>query len=79
MTGFTGRRGLFEVMAISSSIRQILLRGGSSVEIKDAARREGMRTLLEDGWRVVCEGATTPSEVLRVSKDESTDGYSVTT
>jgi general secretion pathway protein E/type IV pilus assembly protein PilB len=79
MTGFTGRRGLFEVMAISSSIRQILLRGGSSVEIKDAARREGMRTLLEDGWRVVREGATTPSEVLRVSKDESTDGYSVTT
>jgi general secretion pathway protein E/type IV pilus assembly protein PilB len=79
MTGFTGRRGLFEVMAISSAIRQILLRGGSSVEIKDAARREGMRTLLEDGWRVVREGATTPSEVLRVSKDESTDGYSVTT
>ena len=78
MTGFTGRRALFEVMTMSTAIRQILLRGGSSVEIKDAARREGMRTLLEDGWRVVCEGATTPAEVLRVSKDESTDGFAVT-
>ena len=78
MTGFTGRRALFEVMTMSTAIRQILLRGGSSVEIKDAARREGMRTLLEDGWRVVCEGATTPAEVLRVSKDEGTDGFSVT-
>ena len=79
MTGFTGRRALFEVMTMSTPIRQILLRGGSSIEIKDAARRDGMRTLLEDGWRVVSEGATTPAEVLRVSKDESTDGFSVTT
>ena len=79
MTGFTGRRALFELMTMSTPIRQILLRGGSSVEIKDAARREGMRSLIEDGWRVVCEGATTPSEVLRVSKDESTDGFAVST
>jgi type II secretory ATPase GspE/PulE/Tfp pilus assembly ATPase PilB-like protein len=41
------------------------------VEIKDVARREGMRTLIEDGWRLVSEGITTPSEVLRVSKEES--------
>ena len=70
MTGYTGRRALFELMTISSPIRQSLLRGGSSLEIKEIARREGMRTLLEDGWRIVCEGVTTPAEVLRVSKDE---------
>ena len=70
MTGYTGRQALFELMTISAPIRQVLLRGGSSVEIKEIARREGMRTLLEDGWRLVCEGTTTPSEVLRVSKDE---------
>jgi type II secretory ATPase GspE/PulE/Tfp pilus assembly ATPase PilB-like protein len=29
-----------------------------------------MRTLLDDGWRLVCAGITTPAEVLRVSKDE---------
>jgi general secretion pathway protein E len=48
-----------------------LLSGSSSVAIKEIARREGMRTLLEDGWRLVREGITTPSEVLRVSKDET--------
>lgn len=70
MTGFTGRRALFELMNMSPAVREILLRHGSSVEVKDAARREGMHTLLEDGWRLVHDGVTTPSEVLRVSKDE---------
>jgi len=70
MTGYTGRQALFELMTMTPAIREILLRSGSSVEIKNAARREGMRTLLEDGWRLVCAGITTPSEVLRVSKDE---------
>ena len=71
MTGYTGRQALFELMTMSPGIREVLLRSGSSVEIKDTARREGMRMLVEDGWRVVCNGITTPSEVLRVSKDDS--------
>jgi len=70
MTGYTGRQALFELMTLSGPIRQVLLRGGSSLEVKEIARREGMRTLLEDGWRIVCNGVTTPSGVLRVSKDE---------
>jgi len=70
MTGYTGRQALFELMTMSPAIREVLLRSGSSVEIKDTARREGMRMLVEDGWRVVCNGLTTPSEVLRVSKAE---------
>ena len=72
MTGYTGRQALFELMNMSTGIRQVLLRGGSSLEIKEVARREGMRTLLEDGWRLVCNGVTTPAEILRVSKDEET-------
>jgi len=72
-----GRRAVFELMTMSGPIRTILLRGGSSVEIKDTAKREGMKTLIEDGWRLVCEGVTTPAEVLRVSKDEGTDGFAV--
>jgi type II secretory ATPase GspE/PulE/Tfp pilus assembly ATPase PilB-like protein len=77
MTGFTGRRAIFELMTMSPAIREILLRGGSSIEIKNVARTEGMKTLLEDGWRVVGEGITTPSEVLRVSKDEGAEGFTV--
>jgi general secretion pathway protein E/type IV pilus assembly protein PilB len=71
MTGFSGRRAVFELMTMSNAIRHSLLSGSSSVAIKEIARREGMRTLLEDGWRLVREGITTPSEVLRVSKDET--------
>lgn len=70
MTGYTGRQALFELMPMSTAIRQALLRGGSSLDIKEIARREGMHTLLEDGWRTVCNGVTTPAEVLRVSKEE---------
>ncbi len=70
MTGYSGRQALFELMTMSPGIRQVLLRGGSSLETKEVARREGMRTLIEDGWRIVRNGTTTPSEVLRVSKDE---------
>jgi type II secretory ATPase GspE/PulE/Tfp pilus assembly ATPase PilB-like protein len=70
MTGYTGRRALFELMTMSSGIRQVLLTGGSSINIRDTARQEGMRTLVEDGWRLVRDGVTTPAEVLRVSKEE---------
>jgi general secretion pathway protein E/type IV pilus assembly protein PilB len=74
MTGYTGRHAVFELMTMSMGIRQALLRGGSSVEIKDIARREGMRSLIEDGWRLVGMGLTTPAEVFRVSKEESEEG-----
>jgi general secretion pathway protein E/type IV pilus assembly protein PilB len=70
MTGYRGRQALFEMMPVTTAIRQEVLRGGSSLGIKEIARREGMRTLLEDGWRIVREGGTTPAEVFRVSKDE---------
>ena len=50
---------------------------GEIATLQDAARREGMKSLIEDGWRLVADGATTPSEVLRVSKDEGTDGFAV--
>jgi type II secretory ATPase GspE/PulE/Tfp pilus assembly ATPase PilB-like protein len=70
MTGYTGRQALFELMSMSGDIRTVLLRGGSSLEVKEAARKQGMRTLIEDGWRLVIKGVTTPSEVLRVSKED---------
>jgi type II secretory ATPase GspE/PulE/Tfp pilus assembly ATPase PilB-like protein len=69
-TGYTGRHAIFELMTMSPGIRQVLLKGGSSIEIRDTARREGMHTLVEDGWRLVCAGDTTPAEVLRVSKED---------
>jgi len=72
MTGYSGRHALFELMPMSNAIRQALLKGGSSLDIKEIARREGMKTLLEDGWRLVRDAVTTTDEVMRVSKDEDT-------
>jgi type II secretory ATPase GspE/PulE/Tfp pilus assembly ATPase PilB-like protein len=60
MTGYTGQHAVFELMTMSMSIRQALLRGGSSVEIEDIARREGMRSLIEDGWRLAGANLTQP-------------------
>ena len=70
-TGYHGRRGIFEWMDSSNDIRQMILKNCSSGEIRETARAGGMRTLAEDGWRLVRAGVTTPEEVLRVTKDQS--------
>lgn len=72
-TGFHGRRGVFEMMDMNNEIREMILKDCSSGEIRDAARKHGMRVLSEDGWRLVTEGVTTIDEVLRVTKTEYTD------
>ena len=69
-TGYHGRRAIFEMMAISHPIRQKILQHCSSGELKQIAQKEGMRTLSQDGWRMVEAGVTTPDEILRVTKDD---------
>ena len=69
-TGYHGRRAVFEMMAISYPIRQKILQHCSSGELKQMAQKEGMRTLSQDGWRLVEAGVTTPDEILRVTKDD---------
>ena len=66
-TGFYGRHAIFEWMDSDNEIRQLILKNGSSDQIRDAARRSGMRTLAEDGWRLVSLGITTVEEVLSVT------------
>jgi type II secretory ATPase GspE/PulE/Tfp pilus assembly ATPase PilB-like protein len=66
-TGFHGRHAIFEWMDSSNEIRQLILRNASSDEIRDSARRAGMRTLADDGWRLVRLGVTTVEEVLSVT------------
>jgi general secretion pathway protein E/type IV pilus assembly protein PilB len=66
-TGFFGRHAIFEWMDTDNEIRQLILKNGSTDQIRDAARRTGMRTLAEDGWRLVSMGVTTVEEVLSVT------------
>lgn len=74
-TGYHGRRAVFEMMGVSYPIRQKILKNCSSGELKELARKEGMRTLSQDGWRLVEMGITTPDEVMRVTKDEELSTY----
>jgi type II secretory ATPase GspE/PulE/Tfp pilus assembly ATPase PilB-like protein len=66
-TGFYGRHAIFEWMDADNEIRQLILKSGSTDQIRDAGRRAGMRTLAEDGWRLVGLGLTTVEEVLSVT------------
>jgi general secretion pathway protein E/type IV pilus assembly protein PilB len=66
-TGFFGRHAIFEWMDSDNEIRQLILKNASSDLIRDAARRGGMRTLADDGWRLVRLGLTTVEEVLSVT------------
>ncbi|MBT9174919.1 MAG: Type II secretion system protein E [candidate division WS2 bacterium] len=65
-TGYYGRTGLFEVMKITDEIREIIVREATALDIRECARRGGMKTLLEDGLEKVLEGTTTIEEAIRV-------------
>ena len=66
--GYRGRLGIFELMTMSSKIRELAFQGASTQEIRKAAIKGGMTTLYDDGIRKVLEGITTIEEVFRVAK-----------
>ena len=65
--GYKGRKGIFEIMAITDEIRHLVYQCVSSNEIRDTARKSGMKTLREDGLRKAELGITTLEEILRVT------------
>jgi type IV pilus assembly protein PilB len=66
-TGYRGRVGLFEVLAMSETIRALVAERASTSAIHRAAVEEGMRTLREDGIRLCLDGVTTAAEIRRVA------------
>jgi general secretion pathway protein E/type IV pilus assembly protein PilB len=69
-TGFMGRHAIFEWMDTGNEIRELILKHVSSDVIREAARRGGMKTLAQDGWRLVQLGITTVEEVLSVTTEK---------
>ncbi len=65
-SGYKGRVGLYEVLAVNDQIRQLIASGATILEISTLARQQGMTTLLEDGRDKVNQGKTTLEEILRV-------------
>jgi type IV pilus assembly protein PilB len=64
-TGYKGRAGLYEVMALSPELRRMILRGASVADIRDQAVVEGMLTLRMDGMKKIERGVTTLEEVVK--------------
>lgn len=68
-TGHTGRVGIFELMEMNEEIRRLIMRNEDASILTDAARRNGMSNLREDGWEKIETGVTTVQEVVRVTQE----------
>ena len=68
-TGYSGRLGIFEVLAITEPIKQLIMAKANSEQIKAKAVELGMTPMIEDGIQKVLDGITTIDEVLRVTRE----------
>ena len=69
-TGYLGRVGVFEVLAVTDAIRQMIQSRANAAEIRAAAVQAGMRLLSHDGLRKAMAGDSTVEEVLRVTAND---------
>ena len=66
-TGMKGRVAIYEVMPVTEDLRTVILKNGTTSEIREMAQTQGMKTLRQSGLMKVIEGTTTVEEVLRVT------------
>jgi general secretion pathway protein E len=66
-TGYMGRTGIYEILPMSEKIRRLVSQQAGSLDIFKTAREEGLRTLKEAGIEKVFRGATTVTEMVRVT------------
>ncbi len=78
-TGFHGRQGIFEMMAVTDDVRSLILERAPAQHIRAAAVKHAMRSLRQDGWRIVAEGRTTVEEVIANTKDEQAAAWTSVT
>ena len=69
--GFRGRKAIFEMMILNSEIRELAFRRAPISQIRDAAIRSGMRSLVDDGKLKIMRGDTTPAEVAKFAQAET--------
>ncbi len=74
-SGHRGRNGIFELMIVTSKIREQIFKHVSSTEIQRVAVAQGMKTLYQDGIIKVCRGVTTLEEVYRNAKRTEQDVF----
>ena len=66
-TGYKGRIGIFEIMEINQNIRELIANKGNFYEIRDEAKKSGMKTLFESGVDIVKNGTSSMNELMRIT------------
>jgi len=69
-TGYKGRTGIFEIMHIDDSLRDLIMQGSSTNVIREEAKKRGMRTLRDGGLMAVYDGITTIEEIIMATVTE---------
>ncbi|MEK9134879.1 MAG: ATPase, T2SS/T4P/T4SS family [Patescibacteria group bacterium] len=64
--GYQGRVGIYEVLPVTETIKELIVKLATSDQIQAQAQKEGMMTMIEDGFIKAAQGATSIEEVLRV-------------
>jgi type II secretory ATPase GspE/PulE/Tfp pilus assembly ATPase PilB-like protein len=67
-SGYRGRQGIFELMEMDNTLRELAFRQAGLSDMRRAARAAGMRALLEDGRTKIRNGITTPEELVRITQ-----------
>ncbi|MDP1743572.1 MAG: type II/IV secretion system protein, partial [Candidatus Amesbacteria bacterium] len=70
LSGYRGRLGLYEVLEVTKAVRKLINEKADADVIAQMAIKDGMRTILMDGFTKVAAGDTTLEEILRVTKAE---------
>ena len=68
-TGYKGRIGIFEILGVTETVKQLTLKRASGSDILTQAKKEGLITMRQDGVMKALDGLTTIEEVWRVTKD----------
>ncbi len=67
--GYRGRNGIYEVLAMDTSIRKLVTQAATTEVIETEARKTGMATMVEDGFSKIVQGVTSLEEVMRATKE----------
>jgi len=64
--GYKGRIGIYEILPITPTIKELIVKEATASQIQEQAKKEGMKTMIEDGFIKAAQGITSIEEILRV-------------
>jgi general secretion pathway protein E len=68
-TGYAGRTGVYELMTVNETVQGLVHDQASEAQLREAGHATGLRSLRDDGMRLLSEGITSAEELLRVTRD----------